>query len=111
MSFFDRFERIYLWLDNDELGKTSAQRFAKILGPKRTLIIDTQVASLDTELIDPENVPKDANDALRLGIDFRQLIKKGACWTDQDKILSLNDLASSLQHRIMNTDKLKGVES
>jgi len=40
MPFFDRFEKIYLWLDCDEVGKRSAEKFAEALGPNRTIIID-----------------------------------------------------------------------
>lgn len=30
VPFFDRFERIYLWMDADEPGRTAAQKFAKV---------------------------------------------------------------------------------
>jgi hypothetical protein len=42
MSFFDRFEKIYLWLDSDEIGLRSAEKFAEILGANKTIIIDLQ---------------------------------------------------------------------
>jgi twinkle protein len=57
LPFFDKFERIYLWMDADEAGRNSAEKFASKLGSKRTLIIDSRMQ-------DP-NGPKDANDALR----------------------------------------------
>jgi hypothetical protein len=40
LSFFDRFEKIYLWLDSDEIGLRSAEKFAEVLGSKKTIIID-----------------------------------------------------------------------
>lgn len=40
MSFFDRFEQIYLWLDSDEVGLRSAEKYAEVLGTNRTIIID-----------------------------------------------------------------------
>ena len=64
MPFFDRFERIYLWLDSDEVGKRSAEKFAEVLGSDRTFIIDPSA--------NKSVFPKDANDALRQGISFRE---------------------------------------
>jgi twinkle protein len=43
-------------MDADEVGRTSAEKFAKKLGANRTLIIDSRK-------FDKEG-PKDANDAL-----------------------------------------------
>ena len=30
VPFFERFERIYLWMDADEPGRTAAKKFAKV---------------------------------------------------------------------------------
>ena len=30
LDFFDRFERIYLWLDADEVGQNAVEKFAKV---------------------------------------------------------------------------------
>jgi hypothetical protein len=40
LSFFDRFEKIYLWLDSDEVGLRSAEKYAEVLGVNKTIIID-----------------------------------------------------------------------
>jgi 5S rRNA maturation endonuclease (ribonuclease M5) len=48
MDFFDRFEKIYLWLDADEVGKRSAEKFAEVLGSNRTIIIDPTYNSNDS---------------------------------------------------------------
>jgi len=32
IPFFDRFDRIYLWMDADEVGRNAAEKFAKKLG-------------------------------------------------------------------------------
>jgi DNA primase len=53
MKFFAQFETIYLWLDADEVGQRSAEKFAEILGQNRVI------------LISPPDGPKDANDALK----------------------------------------------
>jgi twinkle protein len=33
IPFFDRFDRIYLWLDADDVGRQAAEKFARKLGP------------------------------------------------------------------------------
>jgi hypothetical protein len=40
MDFFNQFETIYLWLDSDEVGLRSAEKFAEVLGVNKTIIID-----------------------------------------------------------------------
>ena len=66
VPFFDRFDRIYLWLDADEVGRAASEKFARKLGTQRTLIIDSRKD-------DPEG-PKDANEALKMGVNFKDLI-------------------------------------
>jgi hypothetical protein len=55
-------------MDADEVGRASAEKFARKLGSKRTIIIDSRK--------DDEDGPKDANDALRMGLNFPNLIAK-----------------------------------
>ena len=74
LKFFERFDRIYLWLDADEVGQNSVEKFSNVsnsliihtfeqkLGHNKTLIINSRMH-------DPEG-PKDANDALLRGIDI-----------------------------------------
>lgn len=31
LPYFERFERIYLWMDADEVGRASAEKFAKVI--------------------------------------------------------------------------------
>ena len=54
-------------MDADEAGRNSAEKFAQKLGSKRTIIIDSRRNN--------PNGPKDANDALRVGLDFKDLIE------------------------------------
>lgn len=77
MDFFDRFEKIYLWLDADEVGKRSAEKFAEVLGSNRTIIIDPTYNSNDSS-----QIPKDANDALKMGISLQQIMIENARWLD-----------------------------
>jgi len=108
LEFFDRFEKIYLWLDSDEVGLRSAEKFAEVLGPNRTIIIDTNYRQggglVEEEDEDEEARPKDANDALRSGQCFKTIMTKNARWLDQSKILTMASLSKKIQHRIMNLE-------
>jgi len=63
LPWLERFSRIYLWMDNDDIGRKNCEAFAVKLGSNRTYIVDT--AKLG-EL----KPPKDANDALRESKDL-----------------------------------------
>jgi hypothetical protein len=73
LKFFERFDRIYLWLDADEVGLNAVEKFSKVsttneynfvqkLGHNRTLIVNSRMLDI--------NGPKDANDALLRGINI-----------------------------------------
>lgn len=57
VKMLEGLDRIYLWMDNDEIGQMNVENFAKKLGEKRTYIIR----------LDAEETAKDANDLLRQG--------------------------------------------
>jgi len=84
LPYFDRFERIYLWLDSDGVGQQAAKKFAQKLGITRTLIIDMRES-------DPKG-PKDANDALRQGYNLQSVIRKGAKPVNEKNIQRFADL-------------------
>ena len=48
---------------------------------------------------------------MRLGLDFKALIRDKGRWLDSNKVLSMHALTSKIEHRIMNLDKLYGVPS
>jgi twinkle protein len=103
ISFFDRFDRIYLWLDADEVGRTAAEKFAKKLGTSRTLIIDSRKD-------DPEG-PKDANEALKMGVNFKELIATQAETLNDKNLLTMSDIKDKVLHRFINTEEIAGVKS
>lgn len=41
ISFLEKMERIYLWMDNDEAGKMNIESFVNKLGAKRTYVVIT----------------------------------------------------------------------
>lgn len=90
-------------MDADEVGRNSADKFAQKLGSKRTLIIDSR-------LNNPTG-PKDANDALRAGIDFKQLFETCARSLGDKNLLSFNELKDKVLARILNFDELSGLQS
>lgn len=61
LPLLSRFDKIYLWLDNDKSGLEATEKFVLKLGPERCLIVNPG----SCKSIDPMNTPKDANDALR----------------------------------------------
>jgi twinkle protein len=100
--FFERFERMYLWMDADLAGQTAAEKFAKKFGLGRTLIINAREGDKDG--------PKDANEALLRGYDLKEIIK-GAKTISQRSILTISDMKDKLINRIINQDELMGVKS
>jgi twinkle protein len=64
----ERFQTIYLWMDNDSPGIVASEKFSRKLGLKRCRIVKPLKES---EL----NPPKDANDALRSGVDLVEMLQ------------------------------------
>ncbi|CAG9330914.1 unnamed protein product [Blepharisma stoltei] len=56
LPWFEQFQKIYLWLDDDLAGREAAAKFARKLGIKRSFIVSTKSFSGEG--------PKDANEAL-----------------------------------------------
>lgn len=101
LDFFNRFERVYLWLDSDEIGQRAAEKFADVLGHHRTIIIDPAYENLkleqpsveeaaDVTLAATLKTPKDANDALRAGYDFNEIFMKHARFLNDKDVLSIS---------------------
>ncbi|EGC35307.1 hypothetical protein DICPUDRAFT_97936 [Dictyostelium purpureum] len=66
IPLFDRFEKIILWMDDDLMGRAGAANFSDLLGSQKTHVIFTKQGQI--------NGPKDANDALLMGKDFKEII-------------------------------------
>jgi twinkle protein len=45
ISYIEKAERVYLWMDNDEAGQLNIESFANKLGVKRTYIVQTDPES------------------------------------------------------------------
>lgn len=72
LPLLERFETIYLWMDNDGPGREGAEKFANKLGAKRCLIFSPKPEHVDKK----GRSPKDANDALRMGLDLDDMINR-----------------------------------
>lgn len=90
-------------MDADEAGRNSAEKFASKLGSKRTLIIDSRMQ-------DPDG-PKDANDALRQGLDFKDIFEKCSRTLGDKNLLSFSDIKDKVMNRILNYTELSGIQS
>jgi len=66
LPLLERFDRIYLWLDNDAPGQAGADKFARKLGLDRCFIVKPL-----KDDVEKFGSIKDANDALRLGVDIQ----------------------------------------
>ena len=95
LPLLERFDKIYLWMDNDEPGREGAEKFAKKLGVNRTYIVQCLEA-------------KDANDALlNEDIDLNQVIEN-ATLTPHDRIVTFKDLRNDVLQELLEPDQYSG---
>ena len=90
-------------MDADEAGRNSAEKFASKLGSKRTLIIDSRMQD--------SNGPKDANDALRQGLNFKEIFETCSRTLGDKNLLSFSDIKEKVMNRILNYTELSGIQS
>lgn len=55
--------------------------------------------------------PKDANDALRQGLDFKEIFEKNSRTLGDKNLLSFSDIKEKVLHRILNYQELSGIQS
>jgi twinkle protein len=95
LPLLERFEKVYLWMDNDGPGQEGAEQFTKKIGVSRTHLVQCREA-------------KDANDALLQGLNIQQMID-AASVTPHEQILTFRDLRQEVLHEMMHPDKYTGV--
>jgi twinkle protein len=100
LPLLEQFEKIYLWMDNDGPGQEGAEKFAAKIGQKRCLLVKP-----DSTLPD---MPKDANEALLMGLDMNEMLDK-ASLIPHERILQFGELRDDVLHEIMHPDKYVGV--
>jgi hypothetical protein len=130
LVLMERFDTIYIWMDNDGPGQEGAETFAKKLGVERCLVVrpsgkrgwrgreandanDGEHADVDdaigTSRSLPPAPPKDANEALLTGWDINELLEE-ATEIPHERILTFADLRDQVIHEIINPEKYRGGE-
>jgi twinkle protein len=104
LPMLERFDKIYLWMDNDAAGKEGAEMFARKIGLARCLIVKPTLANCGGMVTTMEELPKDANDALRKGLNLETIVAD-AKRVPHERIIHFTDLRKSVLDEIMYPDK------
>lgn len=114
LHYLEGVERVYLWMDFDDIGQFNVDQFAEKIGLSRTFI----VKELEENLLEPfyekndlKIKVKDANDALRIDPELIKLYLQNAKAIPQSQIVKFNDIRNKVKDRVFNLDKFKGVPS
>ena len=99
LPLLERFDKVYLWMDNDGPGQEGAAQFTKKIGVSRTHLVQCPPGI---------NAAKDANDALLQDLDLKAMIDN-ATVTPHEQILTFSDLRQEVLHEMMHPDKYTGV--
>jgi len=107
LPMLERFDRVYLWMDNDGPGREGAEQFAKKIGVNRCLLVqpDSSVMDLNGNRAAP---PKDANEALLNGMDLEEMIRDAEV-LPHERILTFAELRTQVIHEMLNPEKYTGV--
>ena len=98
----ERFETIYLWMDNDTSGQLAATKFVKKLGHGRCLLVKPLLSPSPSTF-----VPKDANEALLHNIDMIPMLENAKRMED-DRIQTYKDL-KDLVLQLSDVNEEKGI--
>jgi len=100
IPWFDRFERVVFWMDDDTAGHEGAIGFSRKLGIRRCWFIQTRQGRVDG--------PKDANEALQRGFDLNKILAT-AQPIPHDAVIHLSQLKSEVLREILDADQLNGM--
>ncbi len=102
LPMLERFETIYLWMDNDGPGREGAEQFAKKIGVNRCLIVQPDSS------VEGKTAPKDANEALLEGMDLEEIIR-GSDVLPHERIMTFSELRKEVLHEMLNPERYAGV--
>ncbi|KAJ2856020.1 hypothetical protein J3B02_001843 [Coemansia erecta] len=102
MRALERFERIYVWLDDDQQGTEAAQLIARKLGVDRCLVVRTRDGNHEGA--------KSAGEALATGADLKNILDNSRP-VQHDKVLSFAALRDAVRFEVTNPDLIRGVQS
>jgi twinkle protein len=106
----ERFEKIYLWMDDDVPGQEGAQQFARKLGLQRCFIVRSAARPRLGAPSPSSVVCKDANEALLQHIDMNVLISQAAT-VPHDGIATFADLRDEIYVEFTNPAQVQGIQS
>ncbi|KNC48432.1 helicase twinkle [Thecamonas trahens ATCC 50062] len=112
LPMLERFERIVLWMDDDMAGMEGAEKLARKLGVERTYLVRPSGCPAVVEAVAASGgkLPKDANDALRAGLDMDALVVSAARMPHK-QIVEFSDLRSEILTELSNPEQACGVQS
>ncbi|MGZ3773000.1 MAG: bifunctional DNA primase/helicase [Pseudobdellovibrionaceae bacterium] len=96
----ERFDTIILWLDDDDEGQKGAESFADKLGRGRCKNILTKRGEL--------NGPKDANEALMMGVDLNELLASAERFP-HEQIVTIGELKDEIFREVVNPKATNGI--
>jgi twinkle protein len=102
LPMLEQFEKVYLWMDNDAPGREGAEVFSKKIGINRCWLVQPSSG------VDGKPAPKDANEALLLGLDLNVFIDNASV-VAHERVLTFNELRDQVLHEILNPGKYVGV--
>ncbi len=103
LPMLERFETIYLWMDNDGPGREGAEQFANKIGVNRCLIVHPKSS------VEGKAAPKDANEALLQGMNLGAILDESAV-LPHERILTFADIRNEVLHEMLNPEKYSGVK-
>ncbi|KAJ1898518.1 hypothetical protein LPJ66_002692 [Kickxella alabastrina] len=101
MRALERFERVYVWLDDDHQGTEAARLIARKLGVDRCLVVGPQAGG---------DGARSAGDALARGLDLAALLD-AAQPLQHDKVLAFAALRDAVKFEVTNPELIRGVPS
>lgn len=105
LPMLEKFDTIYLWMDNDGPGREGAETFAKKIGINRCYLVQP----LPTESTNgTTSIPKDANEALLLGWDLEKIIQNASV-VPHERVLTFAELRTQVLHEMLHPEKYVGV--
>ena len=119
LPLLEDFKEIILWMDDDIAGYEAAQKFAKKLGKYRCrvvspptnlgfpFILSSSLHSFTHNSPKLEKIPKDANDAFRMGLNLRELID-GARRFTHSKIANFSEYKNVIFRELVDPRQVAG---
>mmetsp|Transcript_18316 Transcript_18316/g.27129 ORF Transcript_18316/g.27129 Transcript_18316/m.27129 type:complete len:713 (+) Transcript_18316:72-2210(+) len=102
IDLLKRFEKVYLWMDNDDPGQKAARKIAEQIGIQRCFLVKPE--------LNGTSLPKDANDALKMKQDLDEIIN-GATILQHENLTTFKENREEVIDAFLHPEKYKGVES